>query len=74
MMHDAAARSHPLQIARAQKALIAKAIAMFHRACQHIGDGFNAAMWVPWKATDIIGRIITDRWRRYRQSRKPGAV
>jgi hypothetical protein len=58
LMHDAGASRHPLHIARAQQSLIAEAVPMRHRACQYIGDGFNAPMRMPWKAFDIIFRTI----------------
>ena len=37
---------------------IAEAVAMLHRAGQHIGDGLDAAMRMPGKAPEIIARIV----------------
>ena len=29
-----------------------------HFARQHVGDGFDAAMRVPWKAGEVVGRVL----------------
>src|SRR5665213_2883528 len=57
-MHDAAARGHPLHIARAKRAAIAEAVAMLDSAVQDISDRFDAAMRMPGKAGQIVGRFV----------------
>ena len=58
LMDDPRSSSHPLNIAAAQCPVIAKAVTMINGAFQHIGNGFYAAMRVPWKAVFIFGRVI----------------
>jgi len=58
LMHDAAARSHPLHVAGAERAAIAKTVAVLDRAREHIGDGLDAAMRMPGETGEIIGRPI----------------
>ena len=58
LMNDARTGGHPLHITAAQTALIAQTVAMINRAFQHIGDGLDAAMRVPWKAVFILRRHI----------------
>ena len=59
LMKDAGTSSHPLHIAAFQRAAIAQAVAMLHRAREDIGDGFNAAMRMPGKARHIVARGLT---------------
>ena len=50
-----------MHVARAQSPCVAQAIAVMDRARQNIGDGFNAAMWMPRKpATEIFGTFIAE--------------
>ena len=58
LMQDAAARGHPLHVARAQRAAIAEAVAMLDGAGEHIGDGLDAAMRMPRKAGAVILRPV----------------
>ena len=58
LMQDAGPGGHPLHIARAQRAGVAEAIAMLDGAFQHIGDGLDAAMGVPWKPLLVELRVI----------------
>src|SRR5262249_40994985 len=55
LMHDPASGGHPLHIARTERAAISQAVAMFHGAGEHVGDGLNAAVRVPRKPREIIG-------------------
>ena len=68
LMHDPPARGHPLHIASAERAFISKAIAVFHTAREHIGDGFNAAVRMPRKALfkifrQFIAKIVKEQKR-----------
>jgi hypothetical protein len=58
LMHDAAARRHPLHVARAEQPAIAQAVAVFNGAAQDISDGLDAAMGMPGKAGEIIARPV----------------
>lgn len=58
LMQDAAAGGHPLQVARAQHALVAQAVAMLDGAGQHIGDRLDAAMRMPREAADVVHRLV----------------
>ena len=58
LMHDAAARGHPLHVAGAERAAIAEAVAVLDRAGEHIGDGLDAAMRMPRKTGEIVLRPV----------------
>ncbi len=58
LVHDAAAGSHPLDVARAKLAAIAEAVAVFDGAREHIGDRLDAAMGMPGKAGAIVSRVV----------------
>jgi hypothetical protein len=58
LMQDAAARGHPLDIARGHLACVPEAVAVLDRASQHIRDGLDAAMRMPGKTFQVICRII----------------
>ena len=61
LVEDAAAGCHPLHVAGPKRALVAKTVLVLHRAGKHIGDGLNAAMWVPRKArTIVVATIIAE--------------
>src|SRR4029077_11622607 len=57
-MHDAAARSHPLHFAGSERAAIAQAVAVFDGSVEHIGDRLDAAVGMPRKAGEVVGRAI----------------
>src|SRR5579863_5230868 len=57
-MNNAASCRHPLHIAGCDAALIAHAITVFHGPGEDVRDGFNAAMWMPGKASQIIRRNV----------------
>ena len=58
LMHDAAARRHPLHVARAEHALVAEAVAVIDLAGQHISDRLDAAMRMPGKAGLVLVGIV----------------
>ena len=58
LVHDAAARGHPLHVAGAERAAIAEAVAVIDGAGEHIGDGLDAAMRMPRKAGEVVGRAV----------------
>src|SRR5215469_5781442 len=58
LMHDAAARGHPLHVAGSERAAIAETVAMLDRAREHRSDGLDAAMGMPRKTGEIILRPV----------------
>ena len=58
LVQDAAARRHPLHVAGAEAALVAQAVAVRHRARQHIRDGFDTAMRVPRETGEVVLRSV----------------
>jgi cyclase len=58
LMDDAAARGHPLDVARAERAAIAEAVTVFDRAGQDVCDCFNAAVWMPRESSQILLGIV----------------
>jgi hypothetical protein len=58
LVQNPAARRHPLHVARAHLALVAQAVAVLHRARQHIRNRLDSAMRMPRKSLQIIGRIL----------------
>src|SRR6516164_5096976 len=59
LVDDSPAGSHPLNVARADGAPIAHAVAVFHGAGENVGDGFYAAVRMPWEPSEIIlGNIV----------------
>src|ERR1700730_9118541 len=57
-MDNPASRSHPLDVACCNGAMVSHAIAMFDGSCQDVRDGFNPAVWVPREACKIIVRNV----------------
>ena len=59
LMHDARTGGHPLHVACTQQAGVAQRIAVLDRAVQHIGDGFDAPVRMPWETFEvIIGALV----------------
>jgi hypothetical protein len=58
LVDDAAAGRHPLHVAGADAALVAEAVAVVHVAGQHVRDRLDAAVRMPRKARDVIGRPV----------------
>ena len=58
LMHDAAARGHPLHVAGAEHALVAEAVAVIDLAGQDIGDRLDAAMRMPGEAGLVLVGIV----------------
>ncbi len=58
LVENAAAGGHPLDVAGRHAALVAQAVAVLHFAGQHVGDGFDPPVRMPWEAGQIIGRIL----------------
>src|SRR5689334_9047763 len=56
LMDNPAASSHPLDVARRNRAAIAHAVTMLHRSSQHISNGFNPPMRMPGKAREVVFR------------------
>src|SRR5580704_9549682 len=57
-MQDAAAGRHPLHVAGGHFSFVAQAVTVFHRASEHVGDGFNAAVRMPWESRCIVVRVV----------------
>src|SRR4029077_1664027 len=53
LVHDAAARRHPLHVAVRQRSAVAEAVAVFDGAGEHVGDGFDAAVRMPGKTGEV---------------------
>jgi hypothetical protein len=58
LVHDAASGGHPLDVACAEAALVAEAVAVIDGARQDIGDRLDAAMRVPRESGEIVGRVV----------------
>ena len=56
-MHDAAASGHPLNVATGDDAACARAVAVFHLAVIHDGDGLEPAVRMITHATALGMRI-----------------
>ena len=61
LVHDPAPSSHPLHVTRAQGARVAKAVTVIHGAVQHIRNGFDAAVRVPWETFFKMRRKIVSK-------------
>src|SRR5262249_40969632 len=57
LVQDAAARRHPLDVAGADRALVAERVAMLHLARAHEGDGLDTSMRMKGKAFLVVVRI-----------------
>ncbi len=61
LVEDAAAGRHPLDVAGAEPAAIAEAVAVLDRAGEHIGDGLDAAMRMPGEAGEVVlGPVVAE--------------
>ena len=61
LVDDAAARRHPLDIAGAERAAIAEAVAVIDRARQHVGDGLDAAVRMPGESSlELLRSIVAE--------------
>src|SRR5262245_54468265 len=58
LVQDAAARSHPLHVARAERPAVAEAVTVRHLAREHVGDRLDAAVRMPRKAGDVVVRVV----------------
>ena len=57
-MDDAAARRHPLDVARADRAVVAQTVAVIDVARQHVGNRLDAAMRMPRKPCLVVGGTV----------------
>ena len=61
LMNDAAARGHPLHIARGDRAVVAHAVAVLDGPGENVGDRLDSAMRMPGKAREIIlGNVVAE--------------
>ncbi len=58
LVNDAAARCHPLHIARADDAAVAHAVSMRHRPRQNVSDRLDSPVRMPGESGQIILRDI----------------
>ena len=58
LVENAASSGHPLHVASSHFPFIAQAVTVLDRPGQNVGDGFDAAVWVPGKSRGVIVRII----------------
>ena len=58
LVQDAAARGHPLDVARGHAALVAEAVAVGDFAGQNVGDGLDSAVRMPGEAGEIVRGIL----------------
>ena len=57
-MHDARACGHPLDVARAQHAAVARRVLVLELALQHVSDGLEAAMRMIGRADRLAGAVV----------------
>lgn len=57
-MDDAAAGCHPLDVAGADDAPVAHAVAVLGRAAEHVGDRLDAPVGMPGEAGKIALRVV----------------
>src|SRR5262249_5801592 len=61
LVQDAAAGGHPLDVAGAETAAVAEAVAVRDGPGEHVGDRLDAAVRVPRKAGEIVGgRVVPE--------------
>src|SRR6202043_3548751 len=61
LVDDAAPGGHPLDLAGADRAAVADAVAVLHRAREDISDRLDPAVRMPWEAGQVIRRpVITE--------------
>src|SRR6185437_12166454 len=58
LVHDAAARRHPLHVAGAERAFVAEAVAVVDRAGQDVCDRLDAAVRMPREAGAVVVRPV----------------
>ena len=58
LVENAASSCHPLHVASGHFSFIAQAVTVLDRPGQNVGDGFDAAVWMPGKSGAVIVRII----------------
>src|SRR5262249_31399419 len=58
LMEDAAASGHPLHVTHRHPALVAQAIAVLHRAGEHVRDRLDATVRMPREAGEVIARVL----------------
>src|SRR5712671_3733593 len=61
LVEDAASGRHPLDVSGPEAPAVAQTVAVINRAGQHIRDGLDAAMRVPWKSGAVVlGTIVAE--------------
>jgi hypothetical protein len=57
LMNDPAASGHPLNISCRDHTPVSHAVSMLDVSLEHVGDGFDAPVRVPWKTVAVVSRI-----------------
>ncbi len=77
LVHDAAARGHPLDVAGAEAAAISQTVAVRNASGKHVRDRFDAAVRMPWKPGEkILGVLVAEvvkeqKWIEFRRIAEP---
>src|SRR5579864_5869510 len=58
LVENAASSGHPLHVASGHFTFIAQAVTVLDRSGQDVGDGFDAAMWMPGKSRRVIVGVV----------------
>jgi hypothetical protein len=54
LVNDSAACRHPLNVPGSDSAVISHAVAVLHCSGKDVRDGFDAAVWMPREASQIV--------------------
>src|SRR5579863_4572885 len=58
LMDNPTSCSHPLDIARSDRAMVSHAVAVLNRSGEDIGNSLDSSVWVPWKARQVVFRNV----------------
>ena len=58
LMKYSASGCHPLHISGSQRTVVSQAVAVAHRSLEYIRDGFDAPMWMPREAGEVVSGIF----------------
>ena len=58
LVQNAAAGGHPLHVSGSHFAFVAQAVAMLDRSGQHVRDGLNSTVRMPWESCPVVFGIV----------------
>ena len=58
LVQDAPASRHPLHVPGSQAAAVAQTVAVGDSPGQHVGDGLDAAVRVPWESGPVVLGVV----------------